>query len=215
MGHVEDRETGRRYGGLAARDRRAQRRASLLAAALEICGTRGRRELTVRNVCQAAELTSRYFYESFAGRDALLAALYAERTERIVQATYAAVAAAPDRLEDQARAGMHAFVRASCDDPRVTRVVFVESAGVRLAFDAERNQVINRFARANAELVARRLGVEIGVRLDLGTQALAHACVGLLVNHALGLLDTPPDAIADLLTDLFLAAYRQFASEVS
>jgi AcrR family transcriptional regulator len=68
--------------------RRAQRREALIRAAIEVYGARGFRNATVKAVCEAAGLTERYFYESFANGEALLVAalgaLTAPRSTRLL-----------------------------------------------------------------------------------------------------------------------------------
>src|ERR1700760_3307724 len=68
--------SARPYGGLAMAERVAARRARFVEAGVELFGTQGFRGATVRGVCAAAGLTDRYFYESFATLEALLAAVY-------------------------------------------------------------------------------------------------------------------------------------------
>ncbi|MPY81303.1 MAG: TetR family transcriptional regulator [Actinophytocola sp.] len=79
------------WGGLSAVDRRAQRRAQLLAAGLEVFGTVGYAGTSVRQICRVAGLTERYFYESFGAREGLLLAI---RTETFLLARSAVAAAA-------------------------------------------------------------------------------------------------------------------------
>ena len=69
------RGTGRRYSGLHAEERVATRRTAILAAALEVFGRQGYAATTVKQICTEAELTERYFYESFTDKEAMLMAL--------------------------------------------------------------------------------------------------------------------------------------------
>src|ERR1700734_2808287 len=71
-----DAPTTRRYRGSPPDERRAERRCQLLRAAIEVYGKRGYRRATIKAVCAAAGLTERYFYESFANSEMLLAACY-------------------------------------------------------------------------------------------------------------------------------------------
>lgn len=96
-------------------------------AALELMGTEGWTGTTVRGVCQHAQLTPRFFYESFPDIDALAVAVYDEIMEGAVANSFAAYAAAPDEPEAKARAVIGTFVRELTDDPRKARVVFVEA----------------------------------------------------------------------------------------
>ncbi|MFP5071445.1 TetR/AcrR family transcriptional regulator [Pseudonocardia nantongensis] len=116
-------EALRTYGGVNGAQRRADRRAQLLAAALELLGSPGG-ELTVRGACRVARVATRYFYESFADRDALAAAVY----DQVVAEVGAAAAAAVDHPGtphvERVRAGVGAIVAVLADDPRKGRVLF-------------------------------------------------------------------------------------------
>ncbi len=62
----------RPYRGVSAEDRRADRRGRLKEACLDLIGASGVVSITAEAVSSRAGLTKRYFYESFADRDALL-----------------------------------------------------------------------------------------------------------------------------------------------
>ena len=62
----------RSYRGQSQEQRRAERRARLIEGAIAVYGERGYHQATVKAVCEAAGLTERYFYESFANSEALL-----------------------------------------------------------------------------------------------------------------------------------------------
>lgn len=67
-----------RWAGVPLTDRRAERRAQLVAAAFELFGEGGEAAVSVRSVCRACGLNTRYFYESFSDVDDLLGAVYDE-----------------------------------------------------------------------------------------------------------------------------------------
>src|SRR5579875_2897248 len=118
--------TERAYGGVPAQQRRAQRRAALVGAALDIAGTQGAGRLTVGGLCARAGLNERYFYEGFANPDEVLLATYDEVIGELTAAIVAAVAAAPEDSRSKARAAIGAAVQLLTDDPRKSRLVFVE-----------------------------------------------------------------------------------------
>src|SRR3712207_5142982 len=66
----------RMYAGLTTAQRRSERRARLLDAAVDVLGTQGLEAATVTAVCRRARLIPRYFYESFSDRDELLVAVF-------------------------------------------------------------------------------------------------------------------------------------------
>lgn len=141
------RTEGRRYSGMDAADRTLRRRASLLDAALELFGTQGYLATSVKDLCTQAELTERYFYESFPRREDLLLDVYSGLAERLFTLTIAAMdTAGEDRLV-RARLGLEAFIRFLLEDPRRARVVLIEVVGVSPAVEDSRNAVMHRFAQ--------------------------------------------------------------------
>ncbi|MGH2987557.1 MAG: TetR/AcrR family transcriptional regulator, partial [Solirubrobacterales bacterium] len=119
----------RPYRGVSADDRRAVRRARLIEAGLELLGERGWQGTTVRAVCAEAGLTERYFYESFAGRDELLAGVFDRVATEAAEGVLRAVEAAPHDARSKARAAIGAFVEMLTDDPRRARAMLLESFG--------------------------------------------------------------------------------------
>ena len=131
----------RSYGGLAMEERVAARRARFVEAGVELFGTQGFRGATVRGICAAAGLTDRYFYESFASLESLLAAVYGSLTERfakrLTEESFASEgwrgdAAAVERQVTAAYELWFDTVR----DARVARILLVEILGVSPEMDA-------------------------------------------------------------------------------
>jgi AcrR family transcriptional regulator len=115
-------------------DRRAQRRNQLIAAAIEVYGERGYRQSTVKAVCEAAGLTERYFYESFANSEDLLIASYNAVTYAVFDEIRDSAMASGDATE-RARAMLRAYFTALQREPRSARVFLVEIRGVSRAVD--------------------------------------------------------------------------------
>ncbi|MGH7899220.1 MAG: TetR/AcrR family transcriptional regulator, partial [Candidatus Binatia bacterium] len=113
----------RAYGGISAEARRAVRRERLIAAGLELFGTRGYHRTTVRDLCAAARLTERYFYESFDGREGLIVAVFEKVAAEVAEAIVSAVASAPRDARALARAAIGAAIVYVTDDPRRARVL--------------------------------------------------------------------------------------------
>jgi AcrR family transcriptional regulator len=162
----------RPYRGLAAADRQAQRRASLLTAGLAILGCNSAIEVvTVRGVCRRAGLTARYFYESFADKDEFVGAVFDWVVADLAATTQAAVAAVP--LAQRTTAAMANIVRVIMGDPRVGRLLF----SVELA-----DPVLVRKRAESSALFAMLYGQHLGnaLRLDEDDRikATAHFVVG-------------------------------------
>ena len=131
----------RTYGGLAMEERVAARRARFVEAGIDLFGTQGFRGATVRGICAAAGLTDRYFYESFATLEALLAEVYRTLTrgfaarlteESIRSEAWSGDAAAVERQTTAAYELWFDTVR----EPRFARIVLVEVLGVNPDIDA-------------------------------------------------------------------------------
>ncbi len=121
----------RRYGGVLPEERQRLRRAKLIDGALEVFGTKGFHATTVREVCVAAHLTERYFYESFKTLPQLFLATYAELREQLMALTLASLkqASSPTPL-GLLEPAMRVFLEFIRDDPRRGRVMLVDSLGV-------------------------------------------------------------------------------------
>ncbi len=121
---------GRRYAGEPDSTRAARRRLRLLESGLELFGTRGYRATTVRELCSAARVSHRTFYQEFASAEDLLLAVYASCLDRLVEVVVAAIPLdAPDPT-GTFRSGVDAFLSEIRSDPRLARVVWFEVLGV-------------------------------------------------------------------------------------
>jgi AcrR family transcriptional regulator len=195
-----------RYRGVSSDDRRAERRARLLAATLEVWGREGGPTVTMTRICAEAGLTERYFYESFSGLDAALLAVMEGIADEIADATVSTLAATPGGPTDRVRASIGAFVRILTDDPRKGRVAIVESAALD-ALRPRRAELLRQFAQLSA-LEARELyGSE--ARTDLDGQLAATMFIGgvaeLVTGWLLGALEATPEEIVEAATANFTA----------
>jgi AcrR family transcriptional regulator len=139
---------GRTRRGLNAAERRRERRLALLAAALDLIGTKGYASTSVEEICRTAYVSTRNFYEEFDNREALLWALY----DQVIVRAYQAMLRADDEhgadhLRGEVRARTGALVHTFLDDPRWARLVFVETLGVSVEQEARRRATHLLFAR--------------------------------------------------------------------
>lgn len=135
----------RRYRGAEAEERRAQRRGQLIAAAVQVYGERGYQNATVKAVCEAAGLTERYFYESFANSEALLLASFQAVTHRLLQALARAGEAAGGDGPNRALAMLRAYFGILQCEPRSARVFLVEIRGVSKLVDGALADSLSEF----------------------------------------------------------------------
>ena len=120
----------RRYGGVLPEERQRLRRAKLIEGAIEVFGTKGFHAATVREVCVAAHLTERYFYESFKTLPQLFLATYAELREQLMGLTLAALKKAEPTPLGMLEPGIRVFLEFIRDDPRRGRIMLVDSLAV-------------------------------------------------------------------------------------
>lgn len=144
----------RSYRGQSQEQRRAERRARLIEGAIAVYGERGYHQATVKAVCEAAGLTERYFYESFANSEALLIDSYNTVTYAVLGEILRAGEAAGRGRVARSRAMLHAYFAALQREPQSARVFLVEIRGVSRAVD----QAFDASLRAIGRDVARLLG---------------------------------------------------------
>lgn len=207
---------GRRYQGLTAAERLARRRAAILQASLELFGTSGYAANPVKRICRNAQLTERYFYESFTDREDCLAALYDELTYELETVTAAAVEravadpGAGDPVDAAAAAGLDALMRNLTSDRRRARVVLIEAVGVSDDMELRRHRVLRRFAELALRIWTGDAQASTRARL------MAVALVGGM-NHLLvdWLMDDDPAQPAELIaasTELFAGARQRLGA---
>jgi len=117
-------EGARIWGGTTLDERRSTRRDKLVATGLDLLGGEATGAVSVRAACRGSRLTERYFYESFADRDALVLAVYEGVADEARAALEEATRAATDPV-DVARRSVEAMVSLMVDDPRKGRVLLV------------------------------------------------------------------------------------------
>ena len=195
MAAPEETTTGRRYGGRTVDERRAERRARLEAAALEVVGTRGWAEATMTEICRVAGLTERYFYESFRSREALYAALIDDLDRELRDAAFDAIAAEDLAPGERVAEAIRAIVALYVGDPRRGRVL-VEGIGVQDLEEQRRRAVSGLFG-----LLAERWTLFFpDVEADeeerrLRATAIGGATVALITGRLEGVLQIDDDAL--------------------
>lgn len=138
----------RTYAGESLTDRQAKRRLKFLAAGHELFGTIGFRATTVRLLCKQAELTDRYFYESFNSIEDLLADVYQRHTTHIQGEVFAAIvqSLSAQSVEYTIEQGLNAFFSAA-ECPKTARIVWLEVLGISPRIDALYAQVFQNFSQ--------------------------------------------------------------------
>jgi AcrR family transcriptional regulator len=159
-------EPKRRYRGSAVEERRAQRRQQLIDAAVRVYGENGYRHSGVKQVCDAAGLTQRYFYESFAHSDELLIAAYEQAACWMREDNMAAAQAAGADPVARSRAMLQAWFQRLKENPTIARLLLIEIRGISPAVD----HAIEKALKTTSDDIARVLA-RPGQRFDELLQA--------------------------------------------
>ncbi|MFD4429616.1 TetR/AcrR family transcriptional regulator [Nocardia sp. NPDC058497] len=152
--------TRHNYTGTSVAERQIERRALFIEAGLTVFAEKSFANSSLTDVCAAAGLSRRQFYEQFAGREELLVAVYDTVQGKAREAVTAALAAAEtDDLRTLIDAAVRAYTTAITDDIRCAKVAFVEIVGVSPAIEAHRAQVRDQWGEVVAAIAAGRDGV--------------------------------------------------------
>ncbi len=127
----------RQYGGINAAQRRAERRERFIAAGLEAFGVLGYNQATIKGICQLAELTERYFYESFANKEDLLCVVFRRLIEELEEGARRILETPGLSPEEAASRTLQGFYLLFLQDPRRARVQLFEVLGVSPRVDKE------------------------------------------------------------------------------
>jgi AcrR family transcriptional regulator len=195
----------RSYGGVTAAERVANRRARLLEAGLECFGTAGFTATGVKDVCRAAGLTDRYFYESFKDGRQLFLAVFDAVTDALFSTVADAVVAAAPAAEDQLRAAISTFLHALAEDPRRARVVFEEASAAGPEAAAHMHATLRRFTELVDATARAHLPADVPAS---ESRVLAMSLVGTLervvVEWQAGELDLTVGELTDHCVALYL-----------
>jgi len=201
--------TPKRWRGQTLRDRSADRRVQLLEVGENLLGSGGAATVTMRAVCRDAQLSPRYFYESFDTREDLLVAVYNQVEERLLAHIV------------NRRAGSVREVLESCadffeQDPRRARILLREP----LADNALHKHSVNRtpaFVRALIPALGARLNDLLSgdpARIQILSTALGGALVALYLDWADGRLNVSREALSDAAVDI-VTALTGFPAELA
>jgi AcrR family transcriptional regulator len=205
----------RRYRGVSLEKRQGDRLAKLLEAGLTVIGNQGYQSATVRAVCAEAGLTERYFYESFANREALLVAVYEQCIEQLTLAILSAIKDIdPPTPQAMSLAGLEAFFSRLKQDPRIGRLLFIEVLGVSDGVDDLYRRTTFSFTQLVLQ-VSRPLypGGRIPVRdEELVATGLVGAMIMIATRWILGNYDKPLDVVVESSLDIFNAVNGQLVA---
>ncbi len=212
------KKNGRLYGGVDSEARATERRLRLIKAGLKVFGTKGFHGSTVKEICRTAELTERYFYESFESSEALLWAVYGQLIDDLKVRTLDAVAKVEQKPESMARAALTVYFQTVQRDRRAARVMLFEVLGVSREVDRRYREAMGDFAellRALAGPLVASSGVAKRGNPELIATGLVGASVHIAVRWVLNNCAQPLDEVVDSALAVFLAVLAMPSAEVA
>ena len=203
---MQDVVATRGYGGITAEERRAQRRAALIDAGLDLFAESGASGVTMRAICARARLNDRYFYEHFTDSDALLEAAAQDITSQGFQTIVAATVEAGSDVRAQVRAAADAALDFMTDDPRRSQ----------LLLGSHTNEVLQRARLASTRAIANAMSAMAQELLgdsapspldtDLAAFTLVSGTMELVAAWLRGDYDINRQRLADLVAAMLLSA---------
>ncbi|MEH6567278.1 MAG: TetR/AcrR family transcriptional regulator [Halopseudomonas sp.] len=170
----------RRYRGTGVEERKAERRQLLIDAATEVYGRNGYRHSGVKQVCDAAGLTQRYFYESFSHSDELLIACYEQAARRLREENANAAQAAGSSPSARSKAMLRAYFQTLKEQPLIARLLLIEIRGISPAVDRAIDEALKKTSEDMAKMFAGS-----AKQADLDDELLLAGILGGVIHIAL------------------------------
>ena len=126
----------RRYKGASKLERQTERHEQLIAAGIAVIGSEGYQATKVKQVCQQAGLTERYFYESFANKEALLCACYSAIIQRLKNNLITSISQQDTELTSAIKEALNEFFHYIEANRAAARLVMIEVLGVSDTVDS-------------------------------------------------------------------------------
>lgn len=173
--------TRHNYTGTSVAERQLERRALFIEAGLSVFAEKSYANSSLTDVCTAAGLSRRQFYELFSDREELLVAVYDTVQGQARDAVTRALAeAGTSEIRALIDAAVRAYTQAITSDIRCAKVAFVEIVGVSPAVEEHRARIRDRWG----EVVAAAATGLPGVRTPPGGWRVAMAAFIGAVNGA-------------------------------
>lgn len=118
----------RPYMGISGEQRTAERRHRLVDAGIRIASTRGCADVGVRTVCVEADLSHRYFYESFKCKNELLLAAYEQLQATLIETVVHAMGNLAEHCFTRLIRSVEAFLRFFEHNRHARWILLFESA---------------------------------------------------------------------------------------
>jgi AcrR family transcriptional regulator len=206
---AETRSNRRVYRGISAQERTDARRQQFLDAGKTVFGTLGIQAANVKDICAAAGLTERYYYEAFGSLSKLFEAVYLQAVDRLRQVLDEAASRSPQESSAQLRSMIRSYFELLKSDRHLARILILEIYGAAPAIKNLYEYSVRQFAARIEKLIATP-DAELGQRLNskLVAVALVGAASGLAMHWRLGGYKEPVSVMTDNCFAIFAAVLR-------
>ncbi|TDD54163.1 TetR/AcrR family transcriptional regulator [Kribbella antibiotica] len=204
----------RSYGGVPLARRREERRARLLAAGVELFTSVGYQQTKITELCAAAGMSNRGFYQEFETKEALLLELYV-RTNQLAHDHVSQTLTSLETTDPAARIDVlvDVYLAAVTSDPRLARLNYVEAVGVSPAVEALHVDWVGRWSELIMHEADRVAAAGLAPHRDFRLTAImiVGAITGLLREWQTHTADYPTSEIAAEAKALILASITRSA----
>lgn len=173
--------------GRSEEQRIAWRRHRLVDAGIRIAGTRGYAQLGVRQVCAEADLSHRYFYESFGCTDELLLAAYEQLQANLIATAMLAMGSLTEHCSTRLNRSVGAFLNFFEHNTHARWIPFFDSALLRALSKDPNWRLLSAYEAMLADELRRG-----GVGSDQAAQATASGLLGATIQLTVRWLATRP-----------------------
>jgi AcrR family transcriptional regulator len=207
---TEARSHSRAYRGVSAQERKNARKQQFLDAGKTVFGTLGFQAASVKDVCAAAGLTERYYYEAFGSLPKLFEAVYLLALDRLRHVLEEAASRSPQGSPAQLRSMISSYFELLQSDRYLARILIIEIYGAAPAISNLYEHGVRPFAARIEKLVAAP-DAEFGQQLNskLVAVALLGATSALAMHWRVGGYKEPVSVMTDSCFAIFAAVLRK------
>ena len=138
----------RQFKGLSMAERQQVRREKLIEAGIEAYGSHGFFSVSVEDICNEANRSDRYFYESFKKSEHLFQTIFLKLIDELQQNVMQAMMQASTDPKKMIEAGLAALLSTLRDNPRMARIIYIDAMLVQeLHNQATIHETMSRFDR--------------------------------------------------------------------
>ena len=138
----------RQFKGLSLTERKQARREKLIQAGIQAYGRQGFFAVTVKDICNEAKLTERYFYESFKKSDELFQTIFLTLIDQLQHNVMQAIMQASTDPRKMIASGLTALLTTLKNNPGMARIIYIDAMLVQeLHNQATIHETMSRFER--------------------------------------------------------------------